>query len=202
MDKQRNFSKKALRDFELIDSAIKYNDQNAFSELMDNYRNSIYFTILKMIQDPDDAEDLTIEAFSKAFNKLDKFKKDYTFSTWLFRIATNNTIDFIRKKKLKTTSINSTFTDDSGNNIDIDIKDNDMTPGEETIHKQKILLVRKFVSKLPKKYENLIKYRYFEELSYNEIALKTKAPLGTIKAQLFRARELLFEILKDKKSQI
>lgn len=202
MDKQRKFSKKALRDFELIDSAIKYNDQNAFSELMDNYRNSIYFTILKMIKDPDDAEDLTIEAFSKAFNKLDKFKKDYTFSTWLFRIATNNTIDFIRKKKLKTTSINSTFTDDSGNNIDIDIKDNDMTPGEETIHKQKILLVRKFVSKLPKKYENLIKYRYFEELSYNEIALKTKAPLGTIKAQLFRARELLFEILKDKKSEI
>ena len=105
MDKKRKFSKKALRDFELIDAAIAYNDQNAFSELMSNYKNSIYFTILKMIKDPDDAEDLTIEAFSKAFNKLDKFKKDYTFSTWLFRIATNNTIDFIRKKRLKTTRI-------------------------------------------------------------------------------------------------
>ena len=103
MDKKRKFSKKALRDFELIDAAIKFNDQNAFAELMANYKNSIYFTILKMIKDPDDAEDLTIEAFSKAFNKLDKFKKDYTFSTWLFRIATNNTIDFIRKKKLKWT---------------------------------------------------------------------------------------------------
>ena len=155
-----------------------------------------------MIRDPDDAEDLTIEAFSKAFNKLDKFKKDYTFSTWLFRIATNNTIDFIRKKRLKTTSLNTSFTDDSGKNIDIDVKDLDKTPGEEPIHKQKIMLVRKFVSKLPEKYENLIKYRYFDELSYNEIAEKTQAPLGTIKAQLFRARELLFEILKDKKSQI
>ena len=107
-----------------------------------------------------------------------------------------------RKKKLKTTSLNTTFKDDSGKNIDIDVKDLDKTPGEEAIHKQKILLVRKFVSKLPDKYENLIKYRYFEELSYNEIAEKTKSPLGTIKAQLFRARELLFEILKDKKSQI
>ena len=169
MDKKRKFSKKALRDFELIDAAIKFNDQNAFAELMANYKNSIYFTILKMIKDPDDAEDLTIEAFSKAFNKLDKFKKDYTFSTWLFRIATNNTIDFIRKKKLKTTSLNTTFKDDSGKNIDIDVKDLDKNPGEEAIHKQKILLVRKFVSKLPDKYENLIKYRYFEELSYNEI---------------------------------
>jgi len=202
MDKKRKFSKKALRDFELIDAAIAYNDQNAFAELMGNYKKSIYYTILKMIRDPDDAEDLTIEAFSKAFNKLDKFKKDYTFSTWLFRIATNNTIDFLRKKKLKTTSLNTTFKDDSGKNIDIDVKDSDKTPGEEAIHKQKIMLVRRFVSKLPDKYENLIKYRYFEELSYNEIAEKTKAPLGTIKAQLFRARELLFEILKDKKSQI
>ena len=109
-----------------------------FAELMANYKNSIYFTILKMIKDPDDAEDLTIEAFSKAFNKLDKFKKDYTFSTWLFRIATNNTIDFIRKKKLKTTSLNTTFKDDSGKNIDIDVKDLDKTPGEEAIHKQKM----------------------------------------------------------------
>ena len=107
-----------------------------------------------------------------------------------------------RKKKLKTTSLNTTFKDGRGKNVDIDVKDLKKTPGEETIHKQKVLLVRKFVSKLPNKYENLVKYRYFDELSYNEIAKKTKAPLGTIKAQLFRARELLFQILKDKKNQI
>lgn len=202
MDYKKKFSKKALKDFKLIDLAINKNDQKAYSEIMKSYKNSIYFTILKMIKNKDDAEDLTIEAFSKAFKNLHRFKKEFTFSTWLFRIATNNTIDFIRKKKLKTTSLNTTFKDDSGKNIDIDVKDQDKTPGEEAIHKQKIMLVRKFVSQLPDKYENLIKYRYFEELSYNEIAEKTKSPLGTIKAQLFRARELLFEILKDKKSQI
>ena len=109
MNKKRNFSKKALRDFELIDLAIKSNDQNAFKKLMNHYKSSIYFTILKMINNTDDAEDLTNEAFSKAFNKLNKFKKDYTFSTWLFKIAINNTIDFIRKKKLITTSINRSF---------------------------------------------------------------------------------------------
>ena len=77
MDKKRNFSKKALRDFELIDLAIEYNDQSAFSELMHNYKKTIYFTILKMIKNADDAQDLTNEAFSKAFNKLHKFKKHY-----------------------------------------------------------------------------------------------------------------------------
>ena len=155
MDKKRKFSKKALRDFELIDAAIAYNDQNAFAELMANYKNSIYFTILKMIRDPDDAEDLTIEAFSKAFNKLDKFKKDYTFSTWLFRIATNNTIDFIRKKKLKTTSLNTTFKDDSGKNIDIDVKDMDKNP---------VLL--KMNTKRKMIFKDLIFFIYFNNFFY------------------------------------
>ena len=100
MDYKKKFSKKALNDFKLIDLAINKNDQNAYSEIMKSYKNSIYFTILKMIKNKDDAEDLTIEAFSKAFKNLHKFKKEFTFSTWLFRIATNNTIDFIRKKKI------------------------------------------------------------------------------------------------------
>ncbi len=202
MNKKRNFSKKALRDFKLIDLAIKSNNQHAFKKLMDNYKSSIYFTILKMINNTDDAEDLTNEAFSKAFNKLNKFKKDYTFSTWLFRIAINNTIDFIRKRKLTTTSINRSFKSEDRKDFEIEIKDETMNPGEKTIHKQKIHLVRKYVSKLPRKYKQLIIYRYFDELSYKEIAKKTVSPLGTIKTQLFRARELLFKILKDKKSII
>ena len=202
MNKKRNFSKKALRDFELIDLAIKSNDQNDFKKLMDNYKNSIYCTILKMINNTDDAEDLTNEAFSKAFNKLNKFKKNYTFSTWLFRIAINNTIDFIRKKKLTTTSLNRSFKNKDRKNVEMEIKDETMNPGEKTIHKQKVYLVRKYVSKLPSKYKQLIIYRYFDELTYKEIAKKTMSPLGTIKVQLFRARELLYKILKDKKSII
>ena len=202
MDYKKKFSKKALNDFKLIDLAINKNDQKAYSEIMKSYKNSIYFTILKMIKNRDDAEDLTIEAFSKAFKNLHKFKKEFTFSTWLFRIATNNTIDFIRKKKLLTTSIHTSLKDEAGQNIELDIKDSNLNPNEITIKNEKIIIVRQLVNKLPEKYQNLVKLRYFEELSYKEIAIKNNSPLGTIKAQLFRARDLLFEIMKNKKSQI
>ena len=202
MDYKKKFSKKALNDFRLIDLAITKNDQNAYSEIIKTYKNSIYFTILKMIKNRDDAEDLTIEAFSKAFKNLHKFKKEFTFSTWLFRIATNNTIDFIRKKKLATTSIHTSLKDEAGQNIELDIKDSNLNPNEITVKNEKKIIVRQLVNKLPEKYQNLVKLRYFEELSYKEIAHKTNSPLGTIKAQLFRARDLLFEIMKNKKSQI
>ena len=192
MDYKKKFSKKALNDFKLIDLAITKNDQNAYSEIMKSYKNSIYFTILKMIKNRDDAEDLTIEAFSKAFKNLHKFKKEFTFSTWLFRIATNNTIDFIRKKKLATTSIHTSLKDEAGQNIELDIKDSNLNPNEITVKNEKKIIVRQLVNKLPEKYQNLVKLRYFEELSYKEIAHKTNSPLGTIKAQLFRARDLLF----------
>lgn len=98
---ERSFSDKALEDFELIDKAVNDKDQQAYASLMKRYKKAVYFMILKMIRGADDAEDLTMEAFAKAFKNLHKFKKDYTFSTWLFRIATNNTIDFIRKKNSK-----------------------------------------------------------------------------------------------------
>ena len=202
MDYKKKFSKKALNDFKLIDLAINNNDQNAYSEIMKSYKNSIYYTILKMIKNKDDAEDLTIEAFSKAFKNLHKFKKEFTFSTWLFRIATNNTIDFIRKKKLATTSIHTSLKDEAGQNIELDIKDSNLNPNEITVKNEKKIIVRQLVNKLPEKYQNLVKLRYFKELSYKEIAKKTNSPLGTIKAQLFRARDLLFEIMKNKKSQI
>jgi len=149
MDYKKKFSKKALKDFKLIDLAINKNDQKAYSEIMKSYKNSIYFTILKMIKNKDDAEDLTIEAFSKAFKNLHRFKKEFTFSTWLFRIATNNTIDFIRKKKLLTTSIHTSFKDEAGKNIELDIKDSNLNPNEITIKNEKIIIVRQLVNKLP-----------------------------------------------------
>ena len=198
----RQFSDKALRDFKLIDLATKGNDDSAFAELMDRYKKPVYHMILKMVRNVDDAEDLTIEAFAKAFRNLSRFKKDYTFSTWLFRIATNNAIDFIRKKKLETYSLNSSFTDDSGDSVNIDVQDKNLTPDEEAIKEQKIELVRMFVTKLPAKYQRLVKLRYFDELSYDEIAKEIEAPLGTVKAQLHRARELMYELVKDKKKHI
>ncbi len=197
---KREFSEKAMADFRLIDAAVA-GDEKAYAELMHKYKKSVYHTLLKMVRNTDDAEDLTIEAFAKAFRNLPRFKKDFTFSTWLFRIATNNCIDFIRKKKLETTSISSPMTTDQGDNINLDIKDDNLDPMEETIKSQKIALIHSFVSLLPLKYQKLVALRYFEEMSYEEIAIEIDAPLGTVKAQLHRARELLFDLVKNKKSE-
>ena len=202
MEVDKNFSEKALEDFKLIDKAIIENDEQAFAELMKRYKKPVYHMILKMVRNVDDAEDLTIEAFAKAFRNLRKFKKDYTFSTWLFRIATNNAIDFIRKKRLETMSLDTSFKDDSGEAVKIDVEDNELNPMEETIKSQKIELIRIFVDKLPPKYQRLVKLRYFDELSYEEIARELEAPLGTVKAQLHRARELLYDLVKGKEQHI
>lgn len=203
MELNKNFSSKALEDFRLIDMAVDQKDQQAYAELMKRYKRPVYHMILKMVRNVDDAEDLTIEAFAKAFKNLARFKKDYTFSTWLFRIATNNAIDFIRKKKLDTMSLDTTFKDDDGASITIDVEDEkNLNPQEETIKSQKIELVRIFVDKLPPKYQRLVKLRYFDELSYEEIAKELEAPLGTVKAQLHRARELMYDLVKDKKQHI
>ncbi|RPA70036.1 sigma-70 family RNA polymerase sigma factor [Cyclobacteriaceae bacterium YHN15] len=199
---ERGFSNKALEDFELIDKAVLEKDQQAYATLMKRYKKAVYFMILKMIRDTDDAEDLTMEAFAKAFRNLHKFKKDYTFSTWLFRIATNNTIDFIRKKKLKTMSLNTTLSDDGGNSVTIDVEDDDKNPQDEFIKSQRIEMVRIFVDKLPAKYRKLVQLRYFDELSYEEIAQELDKPLGTVKAQLHRSRELLYEIAQGKEDHI
>ncbi|MEQ8423515.1 MAG: sigma-70 family RNA polymerase sigma factor, partial [Cyclobacteriaceae bacterium] len=133
---------------------------------------------------------------------LHRFKKDFTFSTWLFRIATNNTIDFIRKKKLHTLSISNTYTDDDGQSVSIEVEDGRPNPQEEAIKAQKEELIQIFVNMLPAKYQKLVRLRYFNELSYDEIAKELEAPLGTVKAQLHRARELMYDLVKNKKEHI
>jgi RNA polymerase sigma-70 factor (ECF subfamily) len=196
------FSSKALEDFRLIDEAVLNNDEQAFARLMQRYKRPVYHMILKMVRNVDDAEDLTIESFAKAFRSLHKFKKDFTFSTWLFRIATNNTIDYIRKRRLNTLSIDNTFTDSDGDSVSIDVEDENLNPQEVTIKAQKEELMQVFVDKLPPKYQKLVRLRYFHELSYEEIAKELEAPLGTVKAQLHRARELMYEMVKNKRDHI
>jgi RNA polymerase sigma factor (sigma-70 family) len=196
------FSAKALEDFRLIDMAVG-GDDKAYAKLLQRYKRPVYHVILKMVRNVDDAEDLMMESFSKAFRSLHRFKKDFTFSTWLFRIATNNTIDFIRKKKLHTLSIENTYTDDGGGAVSIDIEDKGtLDPQEEAIRSQKEEIIQVFVNMLPPKYQKLVRLRYFHELSYEEIAAELEAPLGTVKAQLHRARELMYDLVKNKKEHI
>jgi RNA polymerase sigma-70 factor (ECF subfamily) len=201
MELDKEFSAKALEDFKLVDQAIN-GDQKAYAELMKRYKKPLYHTVLKMVRNVDDAEDLTIESFAKAFRNLDKFKKDFSFSTWLFRIATNNCIDFLRKKRLDTMRIAGSLRDSNGDEVSIEIKDGKLNPQEEAIRDQKNEIIRLIIHKLPPKYQTLVNLRYFQELSYEEIAEELKAPLGTVKAQLHRARELLYDLVKDKQEHI
>ena len=191
-----HLSEKAQKDYDLVIKATKYDDQQAFSDLMDRYKDSIYFMPLKMVNNKDDAEDLTIEAFGKAFNSLKQYTPNYAFSTWLFKIATNNCIDFLRKKKKKTMSIDNSIENKDGDEITIELKSDARTPEQETIRDQKIELMRSYVKKLKPRYETLVEMRYFKEMSYEEISNELNLPLGTVKAQLFRAREFLYNLMK------
>ncbi len=196
-----NLSDKGKQDYSLVQKAIG-GDQMAYADLMNRYRDSIYFMLLKMVNNRDDADDLTIEAFGKAFKRLEQYTPNYAFSTWLFKIASNNCIDFIRKKKMKLYSIDKGIFDDEGGEIQIDLKSNTRDPEEEVIRQQKIVLMRNVVEQLKPRYRELVELRYFKELSYEEISKELDIPLGTVKAQLFRARDFLYQILKNSKDKI
>ncbi len=187
-------------DLDLVNKA-KTGDQVAFGKLMARYKESVYYMILKMVHNRDDADDLTMVAFSKAFNNLANYSADFAFSTWLFRIATNNCIDFIRKKKLQTTSIDQTSPTDDGESVPIAVKDKAMTPEERIIKDQRAIKIREVIQELSPKYKQLIELRYFEELSYEEIADRCDLPLGTVKAQLFRAKDMLYNLMKSTKDR-
>lgn len=196
-----HLSDKAQHDLTLVKAAIE-GKQNAYAELMDRYRESIYFMMLKMVKNQDDADDLTIEAFGKAFSRLEQYSPSFAFSTWLFKIASNNCIDFIRKKRISVTSMDTGRTTDDGEVIFFDAKATTLDPEETIIQNQKVKLMRNLVSKLKPRYRELIEKRYFEELSYEEIAEELNLPLGTVKAQLFRAREFLANLINKTKETI
>jgi len=197
MEINPNFSGNAINDFNQVVRA-REGDQKAYAELMQRYKDSIYFMAIKMVNNRDDAMDLTIETFGKAFENLEKYKPDFAFSTWLFRIATNNCIDFIRKKRLNVVSMNA-MEDKEGEERFYDIKSDVLNPEESSIKKQQKETLQVIVDKLPLRYKVLINLRYFEEMSYEEISKQLDLPLGTVKAQLFRARDLLANILIRRK---
>ncbi|MEN9639149.1 MAG: hypothetical protein RLZZ262_1017 [Bacteroidota bacterium] len=199
MELIEHLSEKGQHDFKLVQRAIQDKDQRAYAELMQRYREPIYFMLLKMVNNKDDAEDLTIEAFGKAFKRLEQYTPQFAFSTWLFKIATNNCIDFIRKKRIKAISIDQGYQTDDGESIEISVKDMVMDPAEAMQKEERIRKMREIVDKLKPRYRRLVELRYFEERAYEEIAEELNLPLGTVKAQLFRAREFLFQMMQNTK---
>ncbi len=194
MELNPNLSLKAQQDMDLVVKARK-GDQLAYGELLGRYRDAIYFMLLKMVNSPIDAEDLTIEAFGKAFKNIDQYTPNYAFSTWLFKIATNNCIDHIRKKRASHVSLDQTLDGEDSLLPSAMIQADTLDPELTMINKQKVKHMRNIVSKLKPRYRQLVELRYFKEFSYEEIATELDIPIGTVKAQLFRARELLLNIL-------
>ena len=189
-------TEKAKRDYVLLRNALDHNDQQAYAELMRLYRDSIYYMLMRMVKNKDDAEDLTLMTFGKAFRYLDKYTPLYSFSTWLYRIALNNSIDFLRVKNnmpqyfeedLYTTSTTSII-DQSEDNFQ-------RTPEDEVIDKQRLQLLRAAVSELPDRYRKVIELRYYEDLAYEEIAERLGLTLSNVKIQILRAKQMLSQLM-------
>lgn len=192
MELVNDLSDKAKSDLLLVNQA-KQGDEKAFADLMNRYRDSIYYMLLKMVNNPFDAEDLTIEAFGKAFRNIESYTPKYAFSTWLFKIATNNCVDFIRKKQLSPSPLDhlQENLESATVNIQSDLPD----PEEMLINHQKISALKEIISQLKPRYKALIELRYYKEYSYEEISSELNLPIGTVKAQLYRAKTLLYNIL-------
>lgn len=188
-------TEKGARDWSLVQRALK-DDQKAYEALVKHYRDIIFFMLLKMVRNKDDASDLTIVAFTKAFKKLHQYSPEFTFSTWLFRIASNNCIDFIRRKK-QTISLDRNYVSNEGDEYSFDPRSDTLNPEERIIRKQKMQLMQCAVEKLEPHYRELVHLHYYQEKSYEEIAVKLNLPIGTVKGKLFRARDLMQRSLKN-----
>lgn len=194
---RENASESSLEDDKLVARAVK-GDQDAYAALMAKYQKPLYFHVIRMVKDHEQVEDLVQEAFMKAFDNLDSYNTNYAFSTWLYRITTNHTIDYLRKKKLQTFSINEPVKTKDGH-VDFQIEDDTAETDRNIIRKQRQSIIHEAIQNLPEKYRAVIEMRHLEELSYEEIATELDLPLGTVKAHIFRAREMLYKALKDKR---
>lgn len=195
---RENASPSSMEDDDFVLNAMK-GDQKAYKMLMDKYQKPLYFHVLKMVKDPEQVEDLVQEAFMKAFNNIQSYNTNYAFSTWLYRITTNHTIDYLRKRKLKTTSIHNPIRTKDGE-IEIEISSENETD-RLIIRKERKAIIHEAIRNLPKKYRQVIEMRHLDEMSYDEIAEELDLPLGTVKAHIFRAREMLYKALKDKQDK-
>ncbi len=190
---QRRLDSRA-EDSQIIQDALR-GDDLAYKKLMKKYHDAIFNFIFRMVHEREQVEDLTQEAFIKAFSSLKSFNEEYAFSTWLYKIATNNSIDYIRKRKLQMYSIDKPV-ESKDSDFSFELPDETYEPDREIISDQRAVLLNQAISRLPEKYQQVIRLRHQEERSYEEIAKMLRLPIGTVKAHIFRARELLYKQLR------
>ncbi|GBD94169.1 ECF RNA polymerase sigma factor SigW [bacterium BMS3Abin05] len=181
-------------DKQLIQLAIEGN-QKAYEELLRKYHGVIYHLIYKMVGNKEETEDLVQETFVKAFHSLKSFKEEFAFSTWLYKIATNHTIDLLRKKKLQTYSLDEPVKIKEGE-VNREYPDENYSPEKVLLSGETTEIILRSIEALPEKYRRVINLRHKEDKSYEDISAFLQVPVGTVKARLFRARELLKKELK------
>ncbi len=194
--KEQQKAESRAEDSRLIHAALN-GDDSAYKRLMKKYHDAIYNFIYRMVHDKQQVEDLTQEAFIKAFSSLASFNEEYAFSTWLYKIATNNSIDYIRRRKLQTFSIDKPI-EARDSDYSFELPDESYETDREMISDQRAAMLNEAIKNLPEKYRRVIHLRHVEEKSYEEIAEELKLPIGTVKAHIFRAREMLYKRLKDR----
>jgi RNA polymerase sigma factor (sigma-70 family) len=195
LNKEERQQQSRQEDADLIRRAAK-GEQAAFKALEKKYRGAITNLIRRMMQNhPNDIDDLVQETFIKAFQAIGNFNNEYAFSTWLYKIASNHCIDFLRKKRLKTFSIDQPLETSEGS-VEYEIHDDSATPDMEMTQRERSDVIRQAIESLPDKYRTVIQMRHEEDMDYQDIANKLAIPLGTVKAHLFRARAMLYKKLK------
>ena len=198
MSQPKSPSASSEQDRQWVEEAL-VGKEEAYRHLLEKYRNGITHHVRKMVHDPKEVEDLVQDIFVKAFTSLPSYSRQYAFSTWLYRIATNHTIDYLRKKKLATFSIDQPVqTKDS--ETAFEIPDLTYRPDRYIIEDQRKELLQEAIDALPPKYRRVIVMRHQQEMSYEEIAEALNLPLGTVKAHIFRARQLLYKHLRGKRN--
>lgn len=180
----------------LITKALQ-GDQQAYTDLLARYRGPLYTLLFRMVRNKEETEDLVQEAFMKAFGSLGTFNEEFAFSTWLYKIAINNTIDHLRKKRLRTYSLDKPIQSRVGE-VKREYPDVTWAADKEVLSAEKSAIIERAIAELPEKYRVAIILRHTEEKSYEEIAEILNIPLGTVKARIFRAREALKRKLKSK----
>ncbi len=173
-------------------------DQSAYAALMGKYAKALKRHIARTVHSPRELDDLVQESFIKAFNALGSYSSGYAFSTWLYKIATNHAIDFLRKKRLTTVSLDKS-TQPDGDPVQMEVPDAEYRPDRHIIRDQRRVLIQQAIDRLPPKYYRVIVLVHQEEKRYDEIAEELNLPLGTVKAHIHRGRKLLRAYLKGKR---
>jgi RNA polymerase sigma-70 factor (ECF subfamily) len=190
------------RDYQLVCDARDRGNHKAYADLMATYREPLYLLLLRMTHNTTTASDLTVDTFSKAFCQLHRYAPTGSFSSWLFSIGVNTYIDYLRRRRMDTVSLNSMQRNGDGEFIEYQIPSSQPNPEESMMRNERNNALREVVQALKQPYRQIVEMRYYDELSYEQIAEQLDIPIGTVKIRLLRAKNLMQAIVNTKKSAL